>query len=86
MSVEADGSDPDPDEDILDLLRLTMVPGVGPKTCRTLLERFGSARKVLDAPESSLRDMPGVGPKLAEKVARARRDVDTPGPSWTSAD
>jgi DNA processing protein len=61
---------------LLDLLRLTMVPGVGPKTCRVLIERFGSASKVLDAPESSLRDVPGVGPRLAEKVVRARRDVD----------
>ena len=74
MSGDSIGSSLDPD--LLDLLRLTMVPGVGPKTCRTLLERFGSARKVLDAPESSLREVPNVGHKLAEKVARARRDVD----------
>ena len=60
----------------LDLLRLTMVPGVGPKTCLALLERFGSATGVLDARESSLREVPGVGPKLAEKVSRARREVD----------
>jgi DNA processing protein len=70
------GSSPDPSPDLLDLLRLTMVPGVGPRTCRTLLERFGSARKVLDAAESTLRDVPGVGPKLAEKVVRARREVE----------
>jgi DNA processing protein len=64
------------DPDLLDLLRLTMVAGVGPKTCQALLERFGSARKVLDAPESSLRDVPGVGPKVGRKVARARQEVD----------
>ena len=64
------------DPGVLDLLRLTMVPGVGPKTSRTLIDRFGSAGKVIDAPESSLRDVPGVGPRLAEKIARARRDVD----------
>ena len=66
----------EPDPDLLDLLRLTMVAGVGPKTCQTLLERFGSAGRVLDAPESSLRDVPGVGPKVAQKVARARQEVD----------
>ncbi len=70
------GAPHEPDPALLDLLRLTMVPGVGPKTCRVLIERFGSASKVLDAPESSLRDVPGVGPRLAEKVVRARRDVD----------
>jgi DNA processing protein len=64
------------DPDLLDLLRLTMVPGVGPKTSRTLIERFGSAGKVLDAPESSLRDVLGVGPKVARMVANARREVD----------
>ena len=74
--MSCDPIGPEPDEDVLDLLRLTMVPGVGPKTCRTLLERFGSARKVLGAPESTLRDVPGVGPRLAEKVARARSEID----------
>jgi DNA processing protein len=64
------------DPAMLDLLTLTMVPGVGPKTSRALIERFGSAGKVLDAPEASLRDVPGVGSRLAEKVARARREVD----------
>jgi DNA processing protein len=64
------------DQDLLDLLRLTMVAGVGPKTCRTLLERFGSAGKVLNASESTLREVPGVGKGLAEKLVRARREVD----------
>ena len=64
---------------LLDLLRLTMVPGVGPKTCRALLERFGSAGKVLGAAESTLRDVPGVGGRLAEKIARARHEVDASG-------
>lgn len=73
MSVgEEDGA-------LLDLLRLTLVPGVGPKTCRSLLERFGSAGKALGAPESALRDVPGVGPKVAEKIAGARREVDASG-------
>jgi len=73
----AAGSKDDPG--LLDLLRLTMVPGVGPKTCRALLERFGSAGKVLGAAESTLRDVPGVGGRLAEKIARARREVDASG-------
>ena len=74
MSGDPIGREDDPER--LDLLHLTLVPGVGPKTCRTLLERFGSASRALDAPESSLRDVPGVGPRLAEKLARARREVD----------
>jgi DNA processing protein len=74
VTDDPNGQDVDPA--LLDLLRLTMVPGVGPKTLRSLVERFGSATKVLNAPESSLRDVQGVGPRVAEKVARARRDVD----------
>lgn len=77
MTGPAAGSEDDPG--LLDLLRLTMVPGVGPKTCRALLERFGSAGKVLGAAESTLRDVPGVGGRLAEKIARARHDVDASG-------
>ncbi len=69
-------SDPSPDSTLLDLLRLTLVPGVGPKTCRTLIEEFGSAGAVLDARESELREVAGVGGKLAEKISRARREVD----------
>ena len=30
-------------DELLDLICLTMVPGVGPNTCRALLERFGTA-------------------------------------------
>jgi len=67
------------DDAMLDLIRLTLVPGVGPRTSRALLERFGSAGRVLDAPEASLRDVAGVGPRLANAIANARREVDAAG-------
>ena len=56
-----------------------MVPGVGPHTSRALLERFGTRRRVLDASVSALRDVPGVGPKLAERIAGARDEFDADG-------
>ncbi len=65
-----------PDRDILDLLCLTMVPGVGPHTSRALLEEFKTAGRVLSAPVRSLQAVAGVGPKLAEKIQQARRDHD----------
>jgi DNA processing protein len=52
-------------------VRLAMVPGVGPATRRTLLEQFGSAEAVLAAAPSQLRDVPGVGPKLTQRIAAA---------------
>jgi DNA processing protein len=62
--------------EIADLVCLLMVPGVGPHTCRALLERFGTAAGVLDAPVASLRAVSGVGSQLAGRIARARRDCD----------
>lgn len=59
-----------------DLIGLTMTPGVGPKTARALLERFGSAGKVLRAGVSRLREVEGVGPKLAERIVQAAREID----------
>jgi DNA processing protein len=64
------------DSDLRDLICLTMVPGVGPHTSRALLERFGTAGRALGASVATLRDVPGVGPKLAERIARAAREHD----------
>jgi DNA processing protein len=69
----AEGTD---QTELLDLIHLMMVPGVGPHTSRALLERFGSAGAALGANVSSLKSVSGVGPKLAEKIARARQDFD----------
>src|SRR5215470_12538543 len=66
----------DQDDALLDLIRLTMVSGVGPQTTRALLERFQSAGRVLSATQSELRDVEGVGPKLAGKIVRARQECD----------
>ena len=73
---DSNNSDPGDPARIRDLLCLTMVPGVGPHTGRTLLARFGTAGRVLEAPLSALRDVQGVGPKLAERISGARREFD----------
>src|SRR3954447_23019310 len=64
------------DSDLRDLVCLTMVAGVGPRTSRMLLERFGTAGRALDAPVATLRDVQGVGTRIAERIAKARRDHD----------
>jgi len=66
----------DADQRLLDLLHLAMVPGVGPQISRLLLEQFGSAGGVLAASRGALCGVSGVGPKLADKIARARQDFD----------
>ena len=67
---------PPTEDELLDLLRLELIPGVGPRTRKALLERFGTPRAVLQAAPSQLREVPGVGPKLLEKLLAARCEVD----------
>jgi DNA processing protein len=64
------------DDELVDTLRLELVPGVGPRTRKALLERFGSSRAVLEAAPSELREVFGVGPKLAALIASAEDEVD----------
>ena len=66
----------DDDQRLLDSIQLAMVPGVGPHTSQALLERFGSAGRVLAASRGALMEVAGVGPKIAENISRARQDFD----------
>jgi DNA processing protein len=64
------------DSDLLDLIRLTMVSGVGPHVMGALLERFGSPTRVFAASRAALRSVSGVGPKLAGSIADASKQID----------
>src|ERR1700749_3781559 len=55
----------DADSEFIDVLRLNLVPGLGPRTYQLLLERFGTPRGILDASVSQLQEVNNVGPKLA---------------------
>lgn len=81
MAVPPDVGQSPPSPDLLDLICLCMVPGVGPLTSKALLDRFGTARRVLDAPVRTLCEVPGVGPKLASRLAQARAEFD-PTVEW----
>jgi DNA processing protein len=61
-----------------DLLALHLVPGLGPRLTAALLERFGSARAVLQASAGQLQQVPHIGAKLAEDLVRSLRTVDVP--------
>lgn len=67
------------DDEIRDLIRLTMVPGVGPQTTRALLERFGTAGQVLASTIAQLCTVPNVGRKLADRIAEAAAGHDADG-------
>jgi DNA processing protein len=66
----------DDDQRLLDSIQLAMVPGVGPQISQALLARFETAGRALEASQGELLSVSGVGPKIAEKIARARQDFD----------
>lgn len=65
-----------PADDLSDLVRLSMVSGIGPRLRQLLLERFGSPAAIFSASQSDLRSVPGIGSKLASAVAQARNEID----------
>jgi DNA processing protein len=59
-------------EELLYHIALTLVPQVGDKCAKALLDRLGSARKIFQAPRSRLEKIPGVGPARAQAVTAFR--------------
>ena len=58
------------------VVQLALVPGVGPRTFRSLLDWFGSADAVLAAPTGRLRQVPGIGSELSRRISSARQEID----------
>jgi len=59
---------------VVDILRLTLTPGLGPITIARLLERAGSPAAACAASEAFLRSLPGLGPAKSAAIALALRD------------
>jgi DNA processing protein len=64
------------DSALVDAVRLSLVSGVGPIMRKALLDHFGTPAAVLAAPMSALREVQGIGPKLAQSIASACTEVD----------
>jgi DNA processing protein len=64
------------DDNVRDLLALQLTPGLGPRLTTALLERFGSARRVLSATATELCTVPQIGERLADKLVRAMAGVN----------
>ncbi|MHA1881574.1 MAG: ERCC4 domain-containing protein [Candidatus Thorarchaeota archaeon] len=47
---------------------LTIIPGVGRKTAKSLMKHFGCLRRIAWANESDFVNVPGIGKKVAEKI------------------
>jgi DNA processing protein len=66
-------------DDLRDLLALHLAPGLGPCRTAALLQHFGSAARARRASSAELREVAGLGPKLAEQLARALPAADVDG-------
>ncbi|TXT31730.1 MAG: DNA protecting protein DprA, partial [Planctomycetota bacterium] len=62
--------------ELLSMLRLHLVNGIGPRHSQLLLDHFGSAGGVLDASLAQLEDVAGVGPKIAMSIAASKLGRD----------
>ena len=57
------------EKNLHDWLTLSLLPGIGCIQTHRLLEAFGSPAAVLNAGQDALRNVPGIGVKLASKIA-----------------
>ena len=64
------------DSSIRSMLRLSMLPGIGPRTLTALLDRFETPAGVLAADGPELAAIHGVGPKLVHAIRTASHHVD----------
>jgi DNA processing protein len=59
-------------------VRLSLTSGVGPRTRKLLMDRFGDAESVFTAAPSDLQSVDGVGKKIAGAIVAAR-EIDVEG-------
>ena len=82
LSAETESTAEDLEQQLLDVLRLNLVPGIGPRTYQILLERFETPAGILAASMSEIQQVPNVGPKLAMSLithgteAAAREELE----------
>ena len=63
-------------ESLVAALRLALVPGVGPRIRRELLDKFGTYEAIFSATPSELRAVDHVGPKVSKAICAARQEID----------
>lgn len=64
---------PEVSDPLLDALRLSLIPGIGPRLQQTLLSNFGSPAGIFAASVQELQQVDGIGPKLSAAIT-AHRD------------
>lgn len=62
--------------DLRAAMRLSLVPGIGPRHYARLVAAFGGAAQVFRAAPAELNAVPGIGAKLAREIALTPQDVE----------
>jgi DNA processing protein len=70
-SLPFKGDQPE-DSDLVDAVRLNLVPGIGPRLQQALEAAFGSPSAILRASLAELQQVDGIGPKLAAAIVEHR--------------
>lgn len=63
-------------DDLEDLLRLNMISGIGTITYRNLIAHLGSVKSILGCQKSKLETIPGIGPRIAERIVNGSKAAD----------
>ncbi len=63
-------------DDLEGLLRLNMISGIGTITYRNLIEHLGSVKSILECQKSKLEKIPGIGPRIAERIVNGSKTAD----------
>ncbi|NQV25601.1 MAG: DNA-protecting protein DprA, partial [Rhodopirellula sp.] len=71
-SESSNGNSADLDSELVMAIRLNLVPGIGPRHQRSLLDYFGDPESIFAASLTELERVSGVGPKLARLIHAAR--------------
>jgi DNA processing protein len=66
-------------ENLEAFVALNMIDGIGPVRLRKLLDVFGDAVSILQAPESTLLRVNGIGEELAKSNANWEKNIDLNG-------
>ncbi len=64
------------DHRLLEALRLSLLPGIGPRLQKVLLDHFGSPAALFAASQNELQQVPGIGPKLARGIVEHRDPIE----------
>jgi len=63
-------------QELIDWLRLVLTPEIGSRRGKKLLERFKTAKAILEAPLDEIAEIENIGREVAKKIVEGRKIID----------